>query len=74
MKLGFIASPEQVTMMARVLEAYCTQAGNTDRVERENVAARILALYKIGVCKEDELLTALALPPLRKRGRTSSIR
>ena len=37
MKFGTIASPEQVAAMARVLDAYCKQAGITSQVERENI-------------------------------------
>ena len=63
MKFGTIASPEQVAAMARVLDAYCKQAGITSQVERENLAAQIMALFEIGVCEEDELLAALIPPP-----------
>ena len=63
MRFGAVARPEEVAVMARVLDSYCNQAGITSQVERENVAAQILALYEMGVSEEDELLAALILPP-----------
>ena len=66
MKFGTVAGPEQVAAMGRVLEAYCEHTGITSHIERQNVAARILALYELGVADEDELLAALMLPPQAK--------
>jgi hypothetical protein len=74
MKFRTVAGPEQVATMGRVLDAYCEHAGITSQIERENVAARVLALYEMGVAEEDELLAALILPPRRKRGKPSSVR
>ena len=74
MKIRTVAGPEQVAAMGRVLDAYCKHAGITGQVERENVAARILALCEIGVADEDELLAALILPRRRKGGKRSSVR
>ena len=73
MKIRTVAGPDEVAAMGRVLDAYCKHAGITGQVERENVAARILALYERGAAQEDELLAAL-MPPRRKGGKPSSVR
>ena len=74
MKIRTVAGPDEVAAMGRVLDAYCKHAGITGQVERENVTARILALYERGAAQEDELLAALMLPPRRKGGKPSSVR
>jgi hypothetical protein len=68
MKFGTVAGPRQLAVMERVLIAYCKQAGIESQVERENVAAQIVALFEIGISEEDELLEALILPFAAKRG------
>ena len=59
MKVSADARPYQVAMMARVLGAFCKQHGIVDQVDRDKVAARIVALYELGVTREDELLAQL---------------
>ena len=69
MTLGIIANSDQLTIMARVLGAYCKHGGITNQVEIDSVAGRIVALYEMGVTEEDELLAALILPPRRMGGK-----
>ena len=59
MKFGGVASPEELAVMDRVLDAYCAQAGVTNQVERENIAAEIVALFELGLPTEDDLRRAL---------------
>lgn len=73
MKFGAVAGPEHVAVMGRVLDTYCRHTGITNKIERENVAARIIALYEIGVVCEEELLAALILPPQRGDGGPSAL-
>ena len=64
MRFGATANPQQVAMMANVVDAYCRQAGiEPENPERERVAARIIALYEIGVRGQNDLLAALTMPP-----------
>jgi hypothetical protein len=64
MKFGAIAGPQQVAVMAHVVDAYCRHAGIAPgSVEQDNIAAKIVALYEIGLRGENELLTALIAPP-----------
>ena len=49
MKVSADARPYQVAMMARVLGAFCKQRGIVNQVDRDKVAARIVALYELGV-------------------------
>ena len=74
MKFGAVAGPEQVAAMGCVVDAYCKQTGITSQVERENIAAKILVLYEMGVDSEDELLAALILPPQRGNGGPSALK
>ncbi len=46
-KFGTTASPDQIPVMARVLDAYCKQAGITNQVERENFDAPIMRFSKL---------------------------
>ena len=59
MKVSTDARPYQVAMMARVLGAFCKQRGIVNQVDRDKVAARIVALYELGVTQEDDLLAQL---------------
>ena len=59
MKVWADARPYEVDMMARVLGAFCEQHGIVDQVERDKVAARLVALYELGVTQEDDLLAQL---------------
>jgi hypothetical protein len=65
---GVLASPEQVEMMVRVLDAYCNHAGIVSRAEREHVAAIIFAHYQSGVETEDDLMFALLNKASRHTG------
>lgn len=49
MTFGTIASPDEVAVMARVLDAYCMQAGI---VERENIATQIVALSRVAFARK----------------------
>ena len=59
MKVWADSSPYQVAMMARILGAYCKQHGILDQIDRDKIAARIVALHDSGVTREDELLAQL---------------
>ena len=64
MKFGTIANPQQVAVMARVVSAYCKHAGiEPGSAAQEDIAAKILALREIGVRNENDLLSALIVPP-----------
>lgn len=65
---GTMATPDQLAVMARVLDAYCKLAGIENQVERETIAAQIVALFETGIDEEDELMAALMLPAASKRG------
>lgn len=55
-----IASPEQVAMMARVLDTYCKQRGIVVGPERDTVGEKVLALFDNGHRTEVALRAALA--------------
>ena len=64
MKFGTIANSRQVAMMARVVNAYCKHAAiEPGSGAQEDIAAKILALFEIGVRNEVDLLSALIAPP-----------
>src|SRR5688572_13918999 len=68
MKFGTIANPQQVAVMARVVSAYCKHAGiEPGSAAREDIATKILALHEIGVRNENDLLSALIVPPSPER-------
>jgi hypothetical protein len=68
MKFGAVANPQQVATMAGVVDAYCRHVGFAPGTpEREDVAAKILALHDIGVRGQNDLLRALILPPVSGR-------
>jgi len=54
-----IATAEQLAMMARVLEVYCSTYGVKNTVDRDSVAAHILELFDLGFQEEDVLLAEL---------------
>ena len=62
MKFGTVAGPDQVATMARALDAYWKQGGIMSQTERENIAAKSVALYDLGIAGEDEILAALTMP------------
>jgi hypothetical protein len=68
MMSGVVACPEQVEMLARVLDAYCSHAGIVGRVEREDIATIILAHYQNGIETEDELMFVLLNVAFRRAG------
>lgn len=59
MPLG-VASPKQIAMMVKVLDAYARIFGVTDEERREHLATLIVALFDQGIREEGELLEALA--------------
>jgi hypothetical protein len=59
MKFGCVASPEELAVMEHVLNAYCIKTGVTNELEREYVAAGIVALYELGLTTEADLVRAL---------------
>ncbi|MEQ1941259.1 hypothetical protein ABMA32_02420 [Mesorhizobium sp. VNQ89] len=60
MKHNGIADPDQLVMLAKVLEIYCTQAGIlANSPEREQIAATIIALYERGISDEEQLIASL---------------
>jgi hypothetical protein len=64
MKFGTVANPQQVAAMANVVDAYCRQAGiEPEAPEREQIAAKIVALFETGIRSQNDLLAALILPP-----------
>ena len=64
MKFGTVANPYQVAAMANVVDAYCRQAGiEPEAPEREQIAAKVVALFETGVRSQNDLLAALILPP-----------
>lgn len=75
MKHNGIADPDQLAMLTRVLEIYCTQSGIlADSPEREHIAATLIALYERGIADEEGLLASLPArnPPARRLDRTSA--
>lgn len=69
MKFGTVANPHQVSNMARVIEAYCRQAGiEAGTAEEAAVASKVVALHEIGVRGPNDLLAALILPPTQSKG------
>jgi hypothetical protein len=64
-KFGATANPGQIAAMARVLDAYCNHAGITSDAEREAIGAQIVALFELGLKREDELMAALILPAVK---------
>jgi hypothetical protein len=64
-KFGATANPDQIKVMVRVLEAYCNHAGITSEAEREAIGAQIVALFELGLKREDELMAALILPAVK---------
>lgn len=68
MKFGTVASPQQVSNMARVIEAYCRQAGiGTGTPEEAEVASKVVALHEIGIRGPNDLLAGLILPPTESK-------
>ena len=66
---GVVASPEEVEMLARVLDAYCNHAGIPKHAaEREHVAAMIFAHYESGIETEDDLMFVLLNKASRRAG------
>jgi len=64
MKFGTVANPQQLAAMANVVDAYCRQAGfEPDAPEREQIAAKVVALFESGVRSQNDLLAALIVPP-----------
>lgn len=60
MKHNGIADPEQLAMLVRVLETYCTNAGIlSDSPEREHIALTLIALYERGIVDEGQLAASL---------------
>jgi hypothetical protein len=67
MKHNGIADPDQLSMLVRVLENYCSQAGILEHSpEREHIAATIMALYEGGMADEARLAAALPTPANRR--------
>ena len=54
-----VASPKQIAMMKRVLDAYCGALGITDELRREELAFQIVALFDKGFRDESSLRAAL---------------
>lgn len=67
MKHNGIADPDQLSMLVRVLDNYCSQAGLLlHSPEREHIAATIMALYEGGMTDEGRLAAALPAPVNRR--------
>lgn len=54
-----MANPQQLSLMCKVLDVYCQRFGIESALERDGIAARILALYDLGIVTEDGLVDAL---------------
>jgi hypothetical protein len=54
-----IASSKQLSMMERVLTAYCDANAVTDSARRAELAALIVQLFDMGKRSEDDLLAEL---------------
>lgn len=66
MKYGTIISPQQMSALKNVVDAYCRHAGiASGSPEEEAVASRIVELHEVGLRGQHDLLAALLLPPTR---------
>jgi hypothetical protein len=75
MKHNGVADPDQLAMLTKVLEIYCTQSGIlANSPEREHIAATLMALYERGIADEEKLVAALPArnPPVRWQAPTSA--
>lgn len=72
MKHSGIADPDQLAMLARVLEEYCAQSGIlANSPEREHMAATLIALYERGIVEPERLIASLPVrnaPGSRSKG------
>lgn len=61
MKYNGVADPNQLSMMKKVLQDFCSEAQIAeDSPDREHIATSIIALYESGVEDEEELARLLA--------------
>lgn len=51
--------PATVRFLATVVERHCKTHGIVRDADRENVAARAIGIYRLGIREEDQLLQAL---------------
>lgn len=57
------ASPEQLTILQQVVEEYCLEHRVSDASEREHVAARVIAGFRLGNTTAEALKKTLAGTP-----------
>lgn len=55
-----VVQPDEITMLARVLNQHCEKHGIRSREGREHVASSLLAMYDAGVADDRELAARLA--------------
>ena len=59
MRFSGTFGPEQLEMMARVLDRHCSTHGIQSALEREDVARRLLSLFHSGIGSAESLLDLL---------------
>lgn len=64
-----VASPRQVAMLTRVLDAYCSDHGIPDGLDREAAGVKILTLFNGGHRTARAILTALRKEDRGRRDR-----
>ena len=55
-----VVQPDEITMLARVLNQHCEKHGIRSREGREHVASSLLAMYDAGIADDRELAARLA--------------
>lgn len=55
---GF-AGPEEIKILGKVLDDYCAEHGISAEEERNDIAHRIMGLFKSGMSSAEELAAAL---------------
>ena len=60
MRFRGIFDPDQLAMLANVLEQHCKAHGIVDRRERESIASYVLSLFQTGSQKPEELTAVLS--------------
>jgi hypothetical protein len=59
MSFNCIAEPEQLTILAKVLDDYCLEHGITDASGREQIGRVVMWLFNCGASSAEELKAGL---------------